>query len=218
MTVQIIPNVRRSSVKSVPAKFLRKIFPRTCLSFSRFFERASVKHAVKKLVKFPHGKKCFYYAASRVPPIGRNHYFCILTLKNFRKVSHSFLRPIKKDCAKIAFPAVYTEETFWVFFLGDIFIIVESGNLLIQCLGDFFYLVKMFETILFSKRLNHSVNVKEYVFIIEIKTDSTPDEALAQIEEKGYARPFADDPRRVFRIGVNFSTANRRIDGWKVIG
>ena len=44
-----------------------------------------------------------------------------------------------------------------------------------------------------------------------------PDEALAQIEEKGYARPFADDPRRVFRIGVNFSTANRRIDGWKVV-
>ena len=87
-------------------------------------------------------------------------------LKNFRKVSHSFLRSIKKDCAKIAFPAVYTEETFWVTFLGDIFIIVESGNLLIQCLGDFFYLVKMFETILLSKRLNHSVNVKEYDFHI----------------------------------------------------
>ena len=87
-------------------------------------------------------------------------------LKNLRKVSHSFLRPIKKDCAKIAFPAVYTEETFWVTFLGDIFIIVESGNLLIQCLGDFFYLVKMFETILLSKRLNHSVNVKEYDFHI----------------------------------------------------
>ena len=50
-----------------------------------------------------------------------------------------------------------------------------------------------------------------------VKTDSTPDEGLAQIEERGYARPFADDPRKVFRIGVNFSTANRRIDGWKVV-
>ena len=66
-------------------------------------------------------------------------------------------------------------------------------------------------------RIDILIKTKDYVYIIEIKTDSTPDEALAQIEEKGYARPFADDPRRVFRIGVNFSTANRRIDGWKII-
>ena len=66
-------------------------------------------------------------------------------------------------------------------------------------------------------RIDILIKTKDYVYIIEIKTDSTPDEALAQIEEKGYARPFADDPRRVFRIGVNFSSANRRIDGWKVV-
>ena len=66
-------------------------------------------------------------------------------------------------------------------------------------------------------RIDILIKTKDYVYIIEIKTDSTPDEALAQIEEKGYARPFADDPRRIFRVGVNFSTANRRIDGWKVI-
>ena len=67
-------------------------------------------------------------------------------------------------------------------------------------------------------RIDILIKTKDYVYIIEIKTDSTPDEALAQIEEKGYARPFADDPRRIFRVGVNFSTSSRRIDGWKVIG
>ena len=67
-------------------------------------------------------------------------------------------------------------------------------------------------------RIDILIKTKDYVYIIEIKTDSTPDDALAQIEEKGYARPFADDRRRIFRVGVNFSTANRRIDGWKVIG
>ena len=66
-------------------------------------------------------------------------------------------------------------------------------------------------------RIDILIKTKDYVYVIEIKTDSTPDEALAQIEERGYARPFADDPRRIFKIGVNFSTANRRIDGWKVI-
>ena len=65
--------------------------------------------------------------------------------------------------------------------------------------------------------MDKSIKTKDCVYNIESKNESTPDEALAQIEEKGYARPFADDPRRVFRIGVNFSTANRRIDGWKII-
>ena len=66
-------------------------------------------------------------------------------------------------------------------------------------------------------RIDILIKTKDYVYIIEIKTDSTPDEALAQIEEKGYARPFADDRRRIFRVGVNFSTSARRIDGWKVV-
>ena len=66
-------------------------------------------------------------------------------------------------------------------------------------------------------RIDILIKTKDYVYVIEIKTDSTPDEALAQIEERGYARPFADDPRKIFKIGVNFSTANRRIDGWKVV-
>ena len=67
-------------------------------------------------------------------------------------------------------------------------------------------------------RIDILIKTRDYVYVIEIKTDSTPDEALAQIEERGYARPFADDPRKIFKIGVNFSTANRRIDGWKVTG
>lgn len=66
-------------------------------------------------------------------------------------------------------------------------------------------------------RIDVLIQTAAYIYIIEIKTDSTPDEALAQIEEKGYARPFADDARRLFKIGVNFSTVNRRIDGWKVV-
>jgi len=66
-------------------------------------------------------------------------------------------------------------------------------------------------------RIDILIKTKDYVYVIEIKTDSTPDDALAQIEEKGYARPFADDHRKIFKIGVNFSTTNRRINGWKVI-
>ena len=37
-------------------------------------------------------------------------------------------------------------------------------------------------------------------------------EALQQIEDKGYARPFEGDKRTLFRIGVNFSTATKLIE------
>ena len=65
-------------------------------------------------------------------------------------------------------------------------------------------------------RIDLLVKTKEFIYIIEIKTDKSADEALAQIDGKGYARPFADDPRKIFRIGVNFSTAKRCIDDWKI--
>lgn len=38
------------------------------------------------------------------------------------------------------------------------------------------------------------------------------------ITEKGYARPFVNDPRRLFKIGVNFSTETKLIDDWQVAG
>ncbi|UBD77687.1 PD-(D/E)XK nuclease domain-containing protein [Parabacteroides goldsteinii] len=36
------------------------------------------------------------------------------------------------------------------------------------------------------------------------------------MNEKGYVLPFASNPRRLFRIGVNFSTKTRNIEEWKV--
>jgi hypothetical protein len=46
--------------------------------------------------------------------------------------------------------------------------------------------------------------------------DQTADAALQQIEQKGYALPFAADPRQVFKIGVNFNSQQRRVDEWKM--
>ena len=66
-------------------------------------------------------------------------------------------------------------------------------------------------------RIDILLQTKDYVYIMEIKTDSSADAALLQIEEKGYARPFAADARKLFRIGVSFSKENRRIEDWKII-
>lgn len=45
--------------------------------------------------------------------------------------------------------------------------------------------------------------------------DGTADEALRQIEEKGYARPYAADKRPVRKIGVVFSSQTGTIEEWK---
>ena len=42
-------------------------------------------------------------------------------------------------------------------------------------------------------------------------------EALQQIEQKGYAKPYATDPRQVIRIGMNFSSVTRTIAEWKAV-
>ena len=66
-------------------------------------------------------------------------------------------------------------------------------------------------------RIDLLFQTKDYIYIIEVKIDNTADAALQQIEEKGYAKPFVNDPRKIFKIGVSFSTENRRIEDWKVI-
>lgn len=60
------------------------------------------------------------------------------------------------------------------------------------------------------------VEAKNYVYIFEFKLDGTADEALQQIEDKGYAEPYTADPRPIYKIGVNFSSATRTIAEWKV--
>lgn len=48
--------------------------------------------------------------------------------------------------------------------------------------------------------------------------DQTANAALQQIEKKGYALPFADDERQLYKIGINFSTEMKKIDDWKIAG
>ena len=65
-------------------------------------------------------------------------------------------------------------------------------------------------------RVDCTLEMKSYVYILEFKMDGSADEALQQIEAKGYAKPFATDSRQVIRIGMNFSSETRTIAEWKV--
>ncbi len=65
-------------------------------------------------------------------------------------------------------------------------------------------------------RMDMTVKTKDYIYIFEFKFNKSAEEALAQIDEKGYAEPFKSDGRQIVKVGVNFSTACRNIDRWVV--
>lgn len=65
-------------------------------------------------------------------------------------------------------------------------------------------------------RIDLVMQTDKFVYIMEFKLEGTAEEALRQIEEKHYALPFEADPRRLFKIGVNFSNKERNIERWIV--
>ncbi len=66
-------------------------------------------------------------------------------------------------------------------------------------------------------RMDMVVQTADYIYLFEFKLDKSVEEALAQIEERQYAAPFAHDPRKLYKIGVNFSSETRKIQDWKVV-
>ena len=60
------------------------------------------------------------------------------------------------------------------------------------------------------------VECPDYVYVFEFKRDGSAKDALEQIGEQGYAKPYAADKRKLFKIGVNFSSTERNITEWAV--
>lgn len=65
-------------------------------------------------------------------------------------------------------------------------------------------------------RVDLVLQTDRYIYVMEFKLDGTAEEALKQINDKGYALPFVADGRTLYKIGVNFSSETRNIERWIV--
>ena len=65
-------------------------------------------------------------------------------------------------------------------------------------------------------RVDCTVETPDYLYVFEFKLDGTANEALRQIEEKGYARSYEGDRRKLYKIGVSFSSETGTVEEWKV--
>ena len=60
------------------------------------------------------------------------------------------------------------------------------------------------------------VHLQDSIFVMEMKLDGTADEALHQIDEKGYMIPYQADGKRVVKIGISFSSQTKTVEEWKI--
>ena len=63
-------------------------------------------------------------------------------------------------------------------------------------------------------RIDCVVTTETDVYIFEFKLDGTVEEALAQIEAKGYGQQYATSGLTVHKIGVNFSSESGTVESW----
>lgn len=65
-------------------------------------------------------------------------------------------------------------------------------------------------------RLDAPVETDTHIYILEFKLDESAEVALAQIRRKEYYQAFWSKGKVVVGIGVNFSSATKNVEEWKV--
>lgn len=65
-------------------------------------------------------------------------------------------------------------------------------------------------------RADAVVGTDSHVFVFEFKLNGTAEQALAQIDDRGYAVPWQADGRQVVKVGVEFDRTTRNIGKWIV--
>lgn len=67
-----------------------------------------------------------------------------------------------------------------------------------------------------SGRTDMVIFMPNAIYVMEFKVNGTAQQALQQINERGYAKPFLSDGRPVIKIGLQFDVATRTLVNWEV--
>ena len=54
------------------------------------------------------------------------------------------------------------------------------------------------------------------IYVMELKVNDTAAAALQQINDRGYARPYETDGRKVVKIGIRFSPETMTVEEWVI--
>ncbi|SEA47180.1 PD-(D/E)XK nuclease superfamily protein [Arachidicoccus rhizosphaerae] len=59
------------------------------------------------------------------------------------------------------------------------------------------------------------VKTELYIYVMELKLNGTAEDALHQIKNKGYLKPYESDLRKKIAVGISFSSAQRTVNDYK---
>ncbi|NDV63811.1 ATP-binding protein [Bacteroides sp. 224] len=65
-------------------------------------------------------------------------------------------------------------------------------------------------------RADAVVKTDDYIYVFEFKLNGTAEEALRQIDEKGYLIPYTADGRQLVKVGVSFDKQERNLGKWLI--
>ena len=65
-------------------------------------------------------------------------------------------------------------------------------------------------------RADAVMHMPDTIYVFELKVDKSADEALEQIDSKGYMLPYHADGKRLVKVGISFDSKQRTIAEWKI--
>src|SRR5574344_65534 len=65
-------------------------------------------------------------------------------------------------------------------------------------------------------RIDMVLMTSTHIYVMEFKLDKSAEEALNQIDTKDYLVPYIMDGRSLVKVGINFSSDTRTLDGWVI--
>ena len=63
-------------------------------------------------------------------------------------------------------------------------------------------------------RADAVVHMPDAIYVFELKYDGSAEDAIKQIDDKGYLIPYSAEGKRLFKIGVNYDSNQRTISDW----
>lgn len=106
-----------------------------------------------------------------------------------------YVEGFKKKLADVAASEGFYEYTFWLIFnMMNVYARTQ-----VKCHGG---------------RIDFVVLMPETTYVFELKVNGTAQEAIGQINSKGYALPYQTEGRRVVKIGVQFNRETMTIEDY----
>jgi len=124
-------------------------------------------------------------------------------VKNVRKGdAESFMRLLESLLAGIPYDQILDKELHYE----------NMMYLVMKLMG--FYTQTEYKTS--RGRIDMVVKTDRYIYVMEFKLHGTAEEALSQIKEKEYAKPFESGEKEIILIGAAFSDEKRNLYPWLI--